>query len=283
MERRQQRFAVRGTTASGLLNVRRTVTAALTHFCRQFPYTNIVSTVNGSNKTAEFFGCTSIYPANAGVTSVFVECPSCGFRSELDGTTTKFTSVSGPITMWAQPITVAFQKSDLAMFTTTSAQATGMKTGVKTTTSHSTPTHLSTGGSSGSSTNTTLPTTSPAPTTTATGLSNGTIAGIAIGAAAVLGLLIGAAIFFQRRQKSASSSSDARDTQSSNQGPMQGHPWSQSYGSTQDPSQNMYAEAEARYDVSGQRIPNEWFKNELHHDHMLELSNHADRRYELGS
>ena len=279
MERRRQRFAVQGTTASSLLNVLRIGTAALTHFYRHFPYTNIVSTVNGSNKTAEFFGCTSIYPASAGVTSVFVECSSCGFRSELDGTTTHFTSVSGPVTMWAQPITVAFQKSDLSLFTTSSAQVTGVKTGVKTTTSHSITTPTSTGGSPNSSANSTSQSTGPAPTSPASGLSNGTIAGIAIGAAALLGLLIGGAILFKRRQKSASSSSAARDTQSTQQDPMQG-----TYGSTHHPKQNhVYAEGEVKYDAMGQRLPNEGFKSELHHDHLLELSNHADRRYELGS
>ena len=246
-------------------------TVALTHLCRNFLYTSTVSSVNGGHKTAEYFGCTSIYPASAGVTTVFVE--GDGFTSDLDGTPSNLVSVSGPVTMWAQPITVAFQKSDLSLFAKPTGQGTGGSTATSTSTaaSTSTTTTSSTGTTLSSATNSPLPSTRPS-----SGLSHGTIAGIAIGAAAVLGFLIGGAIFLQRKQKSAPSLSDAHNSQSSDQDPMQGHLWQQGG----DPRLN-HVYAERQYNAMGQNISEEWW-GVIQQKQAAELSSHADRRYELG-
>nr|POE74713.1 hypothetical protein CFP56_37244 [Quercus suber] len=158
-----------------------------------FGYTTLLSSVNLGDKTALYFGCTSTFPADAGFTTAFAEVD--GFSSSLDGTTTKFTSVSGPVTMWGQPITVAFQQADLAIFSPSATSTSGS---------------TSSSSSSSSSSSTTMSGTAAAASATTTSssanssLSGGAIAGIIIGAAAVLGLLIGAALFFRaRRHKSA--------------------------------------------------------------------------------
>ncbi|KAH0366142.1 hypothetical protein KCU65_g5578, partial [Aureobasidium melanogenum] len=82
-----------------------------------FGYTNFISSVNAGDKTAQFYGCTSIF-TNAGPTTVFAEGDGDVITSSLDGITGMFTTVSGLITMWAQPITIAFQQNDRSLFTT---------------------------------------------------------------------------------------------------------------------------------------------------------------------
>ncbi|KAG9542914.1 hypothetical protein KCU71_g496, partial [Aureobasidium melanogenum] len=91
----------------------------------KFGYTNFISSVNAGGKTAQFFGCTSIF-TNAGPTTVFAEGDGDGITSSLDGITGMFTTVLGQITMWAQPITVAFQQDDLSLFATSQSSTSSV-------------------------------------------------------------------------------------------------------------------------------------------------------------
>ncbi|KAG9661668.1 hypothetical protein KCV03_g9043, partial [Aureobasidium melanogenum] len=85
-------------------------------YLSKFGYTNFISSVNAGGKTAQFYGCTSIF-TNADPTTVFAE-------GDDDGVTSSgmLTTVSGLITMWAQPIAVAFQQHDLSLFTTSQSR-----------------------------------------------------------------------------------------------------------------------------------------------------------------
>lgn len=137
----------------------------------------------------EFEGCTSLYGAEAGPTTV----PAV---SGDDQTST--TVVSGPITLWAQPITIQYRSADLALYTTSSSApstASSQQTGTSSPTSGST-----TSGTGVATSANTSPTATTSSANTSQGLSGGAIAGIAIGCAAIVGILIGAAIFFRQRQ-----------------------------------------------------------------------------------
>ncbi|THW92420.1 hypothetical protein D6C99_06119 [Aureobasidium pullulans] len=188
----------------------------------KFGYTNFISTVNAGGVTAQYFGCTSIF-TDASATTVFAEDGGEDvITSSMDGTTTFFTEVSGLITMWAQPITVAFQQRDLSLFTTSlpsTSSASSTTTSESSTTKTSSESVTSTSVSStlsmttgdipvinsssrlpalASSTSTTSPTDTPS-----FGPSTGAIAGIVVGAVAALAFLIGAVILFRRRRNRA--------------------------------------------------------------------------------
>ena len=197
---------------------------------------SMLSSVNAGDKTAIFFGCTSFY-TGAGVTTVFAAAD--GFSSTLDGTTTGFTTVSGLITMWAQPITVAYRKADLPLFTTT-APSTSSSTS---TTSQSTTTTSTTSQS------TTINPSSPSPTPTQTpnaSLSSGGTAGTVIGAAAVLAVVIGAAIYLRRRRKAPPVGSDAQ---------MRPAPGYWQRGGSTDNFRPDHAPHEVRHDMASQQKP----------------------------
>ena len=132
-----------------------------------------------------FAGCISTYSKSYGPTSV----PGRSSDSSLSRTV-----VTGPITMWAQPIQVAFQQKDLSLYTT----------GTPTSFSSSTTAPPS----SNSLTQVTMTATSLAPTTTPTsvpndngGLSSGAKAGIGIGAAVVGAFLIVLGLFLVWRRR----------------------------------------------------------------------------------
>ncbi|CAG8184193.1 unnamed protein product [Penicillium salamii] len=131
-----------------------------------------------------FAGCTSMFPKTS---STIVTVRQVSAES---------TQVSGPITMWAQPIEVHLQESDSSLFvsaTTTSNSAS--PTGTQTSTSGSaTPT----GGDSGSG------------DSSSSGLSTGASIGIGVGVG-VGALIILAGLgfwFFRRRQAKKSSVSN---------------------------------------------------------------------------
>ncbi|KAK5999738.1 hypothetical protein QM012_005144 [Aureobasidium pullulans] len=176
----------------------------------KFGYTNFISSVNAGDKTAQFYGCTSIF-TNDGPTTVFASSGTNVITSSLDGSTAIFTVVSGLITMWAQPITVAFQSSDLSLFTTSSpsiSSALSATISKSTSTSSSTSSSSSSGSSSTITSSGTVATTSPAATKVpSSGPSDGVIAGIVIGAMAAIAL-IASAIFLFRRQRRASPSAE---------------------------------------------------------------------------
>lgn len=104
--------------------------------------------------------------------------------------------------MWAQPITIAFQQNDLSLFTTSVPSTSSTSS----TSTSSNPTYTS----SASTTSVTAisssipPTTSPTQTQTPSpGPSTGAIAGIVVGAIALLALVIGASFFFRKRRSSS--------------------------------------------------------------------------------
>jgi hypothetical protein len=152
------------------------------------------SSINYAATNAQFDGCISTYPAGAGYTTVL------GRANNIDLNTT---SVTGPLTMWAQPISVAFKQADIALFTTTTSSSSSAST-ASVTGGPTTNTAPLTSTSSTSSTGTAISSAGNNATAnyTSQGLSGGAIAGIVIGAAAIVGLIIGLAIFlvFRRRK-----------------------------------------------------------------------------------
>ncbi|KAH0381467.1 hypothetical protein KCU92_g6986, partial [Aureobasidium melanogenum] len=220
----------------------------------KFGYTTLISSVNAGGITAQYFGCTSIF-TNASPTTVFASDGPGVITSSLDGTTAIFTVVSGFIVMWAQPITVAFQQSDLALFTTSSSSISS---------SSSTTTSTSSTISS-INTVTSTPTTSPAPKK-ASSLSGGAIAGIVIGALAVLAI-IAAAVFFLRRQRKGSPSAE-------NLVPMETHKAQSEYSGAR-PSDHKHFDPS--WISSEQKGP-----AEMQEDEPVELADlRATRRHEL--
>lgn len=148
-------------------------------------YLTFLGTV--SRTEAKFHGCTSIYHKE---NITIVPC-KIGVEAGLSTTT-----VSRPLSMWALPITIAFQQQDLKFFP------------ASTTLSSVTQTVFQTTATSGSTGTTSSP--SPAITTQlserkSSTLSPGTIAGIAIPDVAVLAILIGFAFWFgeKRSRKTA--------------------------------------------------------------------------------
>ena len=220
-----------------------------------------MSTVNYEQKTAEYFGCTSIYPSNAGSTTVFAEYTSEGFVSSLDGTSTRFTAILGPVTMWAQPITVAFQKSDLSLFTTSSTEAVISPS----TTSMSTGKSI-TSPSAGRSATPDTHSHSPLPSSNS-GFSSGAIAGTVIGAIAVLGFLVGGFIFLRQRRNTLPSAGGQAGSGYQAGGGYTGY--------AEWPS----AEVQPKYDAIRQDSPDKF--QDQQPSIMSELPDYADRRHEL--
>ena len=225
--------------------------------------------MNYEQKTAEYFGCTSIY--DAGVTTVFAEYTTEGFTSTLDGTSTRFTAISGPVTMWAQPITVAFQKSDLSLFTTSSVKTAMMPVSPSTTS-------LSTGRSTTSSSagKGTTPGThshSPLPSSNS-GFSSGAIAGTVIGAVAVLGFLVGG--FTLLRRKRNMTPLVGREKQFNEQA---GSGYQAGGGHTGYPESDS-GKFQHQYDAVGQNPSKQW-QAQQPNVFMSELPDYADRRHEL--
>lgn len=112
-----------------------------------------------------FYGCTSTYPSSAGPTTV----------PERHGVSA---TVTGPIAMWAQPLTVGFQQKDLSLFFPST---------------HTTATSTSS-----------APSKSPVtdiPRSHTAVLSGGAIAGIVIGVAGVLCVLLAAIILFMKKKR----------------------------------------------------------------------------------
>ncbi|KAL4811607.1 hypothetical protein BDW67DRAFT_171596 [Aspergillus spinulosporus] len=150
-----------------------------------FSYYTTLTTPNGFDQTYIFAGCLSTYPAASPATVVPARA------GNFDITTS---TVSGPITMWGQPITVAYEESDLPLFiTTTTATSTARAL-------------LSTATNSAQSSDTGVPETtavdeiaSSDAEESSAGLSTGAKAGIGAGAAAA-GVIIFALLFLLFRR-----------------------------------------------------------------------------------
>ncbi|KAL2831112.1 hypothetical protein BDW59DRAFT_158057 [Aspergillus cavernicola] len=166
-----------------------------------FSYYTTLTTPNGFDNTMMFAGCVSTYPMASPATAVLARA------GNFDTTTS---TVSGPITMWAQPMTVAYEEDDLSLFITTTTTTT-----TPTTTPTSTERELETPSSSN-------PTTSSMPSSTETNatnappstdgssskLSTGAKAGIGAGAAAG-GLIIIALLFLLYRRSRQNNAENA--------------------------------------------------------------------------
>nr|XP_023907981.1 cell wall integrity and stress response component 2-like [Quercus suber] len=160
-----------------------------------FNYFETYTSINFYSTSAKFAGCLSTYPSNAGYTTVLG-------RTGNDDLNT--TSVTGPITMWAQPVSVAIASTDLSLFTTTttssSSQSTASVGSIPTSTPTSTGSVTTITPSAASNSPDSASASASASASSNTGLSGGAIAGIAIAAAIIIGALIGLAIFFRQRK-----------------------------------------------------------------------------------
>jgi LPXTG-motif cell wall-anchored protein len=146
-----------------------------------FTYYTTLTTINFFSSTTIFAGCLSIYPESSGATTV---------RARANDTDLTTTAISGPISMWGQPVVVEFQQKDLTLFSTsasTSSTSSGTASPSATTAQ---PAVTSTG--------------SPTPSTNPkSGLSTGAQAGIGVGVAIVALILLAIAAFFLRRKRKA--------------------------------------------------------------------------------
>lgn len=153
-----------------------------------FSYYTVSSKQSGANfASSSFVGCLSIF---SGTTTV---------QARSNDNDLNTTSISGPVTMWAQPLVVQHHSSDLSLFAATT-----------TTSSSISPTSDATSASGSSTASVVTPTsTSPASATTQAGakgggLSTGVKAGIAIGAIGgfiLLCILIAFPLWRRRRQQ----------------------------------------------------------------------------------
>lgn len=116
-------------------------------------------------------------------------------RSGADDSGLNYTTITGLVTMWGQPISVEFQQRDLTLFTTSTSTSSSVSTSISTTAQPS-----NTIAKPYASPTVTI-TPSSAPTS---GLSVGATAGIAI-TVAISGFLILASVvlFFVRRRRAA--------------------------------------------------------------------------------
>ena len=160
-----------------------------------FSYSSTISTVNFFGSSAKFFaGCMSTFPLGS-ITTL-------AGRSE---NTLNITAVTGPISMWGQPLSVEFQKRDLSLFTTTTAtdsSTTQEASAASTPSSAIAPLTAAPGAQSGSpAAPTTNPPSSNGPTTSGPPvLSPGAAAGIGVGATAAL-IVFFAVLFVLFRKK----------------------------------------------------------------------------------
>jgi hypothetical protein len=124
--------------------------------------------------------------------------------------------------MWAQPFSVAYKSADLTLFTTTTSGPTTTNTATPSQTSSGVPQTSSPGGTSSANLNPSNPSSN-----SSTGLSGGAIAGIVIGAAAVLGIIIGLALFFiLRKRKVAKKEAEVSTAAASEKDPNAPGAWS---------------------------------------------------------
>lgn len=149
-----------------------------------FSYYTTYTTINFYESSSILFaGCISTYTGSGSPTSV----------PARDGNTLNSTTVTGPVTMWGQPLTVEYQASDLSLFTTSTIA-------IATKSPASTPSTLIALPSPPAASQ-------PAPTTINTPVSKdslgpGVIAGIAIGIGALsIALLAVAFLLFRRKRK----------------------------------------------------------------------------------
>jgi hypothetical protein len=164
---------------------------------RSFSYFTTITVVNFVGSSSVLFaGSVNEYPTGS-ITSVTTRANN----TDLTGGT-----VTGPITMWAQPVTIEYQKSDLILFTLTSSAApsktsTASPAASPTLSSNTIPTQtVSSGGTS-------------SPPSSNQSLSTGAKAGIGIGVAfGSLLLLVGLALLIFVRKKRVKNENPSNNT-----------------------------------------------------------------------
>ena len=165
---------------------------SLTELDSSFTYFSTITTIDNFSpkSTLVFAGCISTYPESSGATTV----PARANNSDLLPSTT----VSGPLTMWGQPIEVAFRQQDLSLYTTSTSapasSANAQPSSNPVTQAAATATPLP---------RLTSPTSAPS---SSNSLSTGAKAGIGLGVAVIGMFLLGLALFlFWRRRQRAHS------------------------------------------------------------------------------
>ncbi|KAL3461987.1 hypothetical protein BJX64DRAFT_149226 [Aspergillus heterothallicus] len=194
-------YCPEGYTSANLVVTQPTTTAicCLSHFT----YTTEVMEYGN----AVYAGCTRMLPST---TSMIVTV------RETEGYSTQIT---GPITMWAQPITVELQASDLSLFVAENTTATTTTT----TTRNITTSTTSTAASLATATTPVEPTTTGTEESTdssASGISTGAGIGIGVGVGAGGLAVLGAVIVWFLRRRRASKVSAMH-------GPYQGSSWNE--------------------------------------------------------
>ncbi|KAL4898863.1 hypothetical protein BDW74DRAFT_184287 [Aspergillus multicolor] len=124
-------------------------------------------------------GCVSTF---SGTTRVAARAGGLG--TSIDFTTS--TTVSGTLEMWAQPITIMYQESDLSLYTTTTTNRSSSTTSNATSDTAPNPSDVHTAETETSSSD---------------GLSGGAIAGIAVGCVAGVLVLLGLVFIMWRRKR----------------------------------------------------------------------------------
>jgi hypothetical protein len=133
----------------------------------------------------------SIYPESNGPTTV---------RARANDSDLATTAISGPVTMWGQPVVVEFEQKDLTLFSTSVSTSS---TSSSTTASPSATTQQAVITSAVSPT----PSTNPH-----SGLSTGAKAGIGVGVVIVALFLVGLASFFLIRKRKAGQKAGQKPT-----------------------------------------------------------------------
>lgn len=163
---------------------------------RKFSYYTTYSTVNaGLSSSVLFDGCVSQFPASSSTTIVA--------RANNQDLNTTVAGGNGPITMWAQPLTVQFQSNDLSLYATassTSSSATTTRSGDVSAASATTGSTASLSSASQTSTPSATATSSPG---LSTGAQAGIGVGVSLGALAVIGAVIAWWLLRRRKTKAA--------------------------------------------------------------------------------
>ena len=119
------------------------------------------------------------------------------FYVDANSSTLSLTTVTGPLTLWGQPMQFAYQATDLSLYITSSSSSS-LPTQSSTAQPSATATPLSTTSNPSSSTSTSLPVSEGAG-----GLSRGATAGIAVGStiAAISIVALAILLFWKKRAR----------------------------------------------------------------------------------
>lgn len=162
---------------------------------RDYTYYTTLTTINFYSSTTIFAGCISEFP-EGGTTTVLART---GQESLVNSV------VTGPVSMWGQPLVVQFKSADLSLFkdalTTSSPSTTGTtgQTSSPTDTRSRSATPSQAANNNQPSSTSSLDSFRPS-SDNSTGLSAGAKAGIGVGVAG-LALLLAALVFFIRRSR----------------------------------------------------------------------------------